>query len=297
MSSKKRKPPLAATRPNPKPKPPAEPSTASPHRRLTWLLLPALLLVTLLAYHPVWHGSLLWDDNAHITLSELRSAHGLWRIWFDLDATQQYYPAVHSAFWLLVRVWGDQTPGYHIVNIVLHALSGFLLYLILCRLSIPGAGLAAMIFALHPVYVESVAWISELKNTLSGVLYLGTALSYLNFDRDRQKRFYAAALALFMLALLSKSVTTTLPAALLVVFWWQRGTLSRRRDIAPLLPFFVLGAAGGFFTAWVERTVIGAEGAAFHFTIIERCLIAGRAIWFYLAKLFWPAHLIFIYPR
>ena len=82
-----------------------------------------------------------------------------------------------------------------------------------------------------------------------------------------------------------------------MVFWWQRGRLPWRRDVAPLLPWFALAAAGGFLTAWVERRYIGAHGAAFALSFVERCLLAGRVIWFYLGKLLWPANLIFIYPR
>jgi protein O-mannosyl-transferase len=262
-----------------------------------WLLLPALLLATLLAYYPAWQGGMLWDDDAHITRADLRPASGLWHIWFDLGATQQYYPLVHSAFWLQYRLWGGGTLGYHLISIILHALSAFLVALVLRRLAVPGALLAAVIFALHPVHVESVAWITELKNTLSGVLYLSSALAYLRFDERREKRFYSLATILFVLALLSKTVTATLPAALLVVFWWRRGRLHWRRDALPLAPWFALGAAAGLLTAWVERTLIGAEGAAFQFTLVERCLIAGRVVWFYLGKIFWPADLVFIYPR
>jgi len=145
--------------------------------------------------------------------------------------------------------------------------------------------------------VESVAWISELKNTLSGVLYLGAALAYLHFEESRQKRFYLSASVLFVLALLSKTVTATLPAALLVVFWWLRGRLSWRRDVLPLSPWFALGAAAGMFTAWVEQTMVGAQGAEFQLTAVERVLVAGRAVWFYLGKLVWPTNLTFIYPR
>ena len=260
-------------------------------------MLLGLLLATLAAYHPAWRGRMLWDDDRHITRSDLRPAEGLWRIWFDLGATQQYYPVTHSAFWLLHRLWGDAMLGYHLVNIILHALAAFLVAVILRRLGVPGAWLAAVIFALHPIQVESVACISELKNTLSGVLYLVAVLAYLHFDKTRQKRIYALALALFVLALLSKTVTATLPAALLVIFWWQRGHLSGRRDVAPLMPWFVIGAAGGLLTALVERTLIGAQGAEFQFTLIERGLIAGRVVCFYLGKLFWPANLTFIYPR
>ena len=273
----------------------ALPSKADRWRTL-WPL-PVLIVLTLAAYFPVWHGGPLWDDDAHLTQPALQSLDGLWRIWFDIGATQQYYPVVHSAFWLMHRLWGDATLGYHLVNILLHAGSAFLIGLILRRLAIPGAWLAACLFALHPVHVESVAWMTELKNTLSGALYLGAALLYLRFDTSRSSRLYGAAFALFVLALLSKSVTATLPAALLVVFWWQRGRLRWREDLRPLLPFFALGIAAGLLTAFLERTQIGAEGAEFEISLIERVLIAGRAFWFYLAKLVWPVNLTFIYPR
>ena len=269
----------------------------SSRSRSIWFLLPILLLATLSAYYPAWHGRILWDDDAHITPIGLRSADGLWRIWFDLGATQQYYPVVHSAFWLLHWLFGDNTLGYHLLNIVFHAVSAFLIAVILRRLAVPGAWLAAVIFALHPVHVESVAWISEMKNTLSGVFYLSAALAYLQFDKDRHNRFYALAIVLFVLALLSKSVTATLPAALLVVLWWRRGWLSGRHDVLPLMPFFALGVGGGGLTACVERTLVGAQGSEFQFTLIERGLIAGRVIWFYVSKLLWPANLVFIYPR
>jgi len=262
-----------------------------------WLFAAALVAAVFLAYQPAWHGGLLWDDQAHVTRPELQSWHGLARIWCDLKATQQYYPLLHSGFWLEHKLWGDATLGYHLVNLLLHVVAALMTAVILRRLEVPGAYLAAAIFALHPVHVESVAWITELKNALSAVFYLSVALVYLRFDRNRTTLLYLSALGLFALGLLSKTVTATLPAALLVVFWWQRGRLSWRHDVLPLLPFFALGAGAGVFTALVERRLIGAEGADFDFTIVERCLIAGRAIWFYLGKLFWPADLVFIYPR
>jgi protein O-mannosyl-transferase len=261
-----------------------------------WLAAIALAAVVFAAYQPAWEGGFVWDDDAHVR-PDLQSWNGLYRIWFDINATQQYYPLLHSAFWLEYRLWGRATLGYHLVNIALHIVVALLVAAILRRLKVPGAYLAAAIFSLHPVHVESVAWITELKNGLSGAFYLSAALVYLNFDQDRKRRWYFFALGLFALGLLSKTVTATLPAALLVVFWWQRGRLSWRRDVLPLLPFFVLGAVAGVCTAVVERKLGGAEGAEFDFTIVERCLIAGRAIWFYLGKLFWPADLIFIYPR
>src|SRR5580700_2519383 len=132
----------------------------------TWALL---FFGTLICYSPALHGGPLWDDDHHVTSPDLQSLHGLWRIWFDPGATQQYYPLLHSAFWIEHRIWGDSVLGYHLVNVVLHATAAFLLIEILRRLSLPGALLAGFLFALHPVCVEAVAWISEQKSTLSGV--------------------------------------------------------------------------------------------------------------------------------
>lgn len=264
-------------------------------RRNRWALL--LVAAIFAAYQPAWDGGPVFDDADHLTPPELGSLAGLGRIWTELGAVSQYYPVTHTAFWLQHKLWGDATLGYHLVNLLLHAAAALLLGRILMVLAVPGGWLAAAIFALHPVHVESVAWISELKNTLSGVCYLGAALAYLNFDATRRRRFYAVALGLFGMGLLAKAVIASLPAALLVVFWWKRGTLSWKRDVVPLLPFFAVGVVAGLFVAWVERRFIGAEGEAFAFTFVERSLIAGRAIWFYLGKLVWPADLIFIYPR
>ena len=262
-----------------------------------WFLGLLLVAAVVFAYQPVWHAGFIWDDDAHVTKPALRSLNGLARIWMQLGATQQYYPLAHSVFWVEHRLWGDSTAGYHLINILLHAFSALLLVKILRQLKIPGAWLAAAIFALHPVQVESVAWISELKNTLSGAFYLGSALAYLGFDRNRNGGNYALALGLFVLGLMSKTVIATLPGALLVIFWWQRGKISWKQDVLPLIPFFVTGIGAGLFTAWVERKYIGAEGSEFNFSIIERFLIAGRATWFYLGKLFWPVNLVFVYPR
>jgi tetratricopeptide (TPR) repeat protein len=260
-------------------------------------LFACIFCATLAAYWPALHGSLVWDDASHVTTVPLQSPHGLWRIWFDLGATQQYYPLLHSAFWTEHRIWGSAVLGYHLTNVILHAVSACLLVRIVRRLSLPGAWLAGLVFALHPVCVEAVAWISEQKSTLSGVFYLGAALVYLRFDQSRRHGQYFWALGLFVLALASKTVTATLPAALLVVFWWRRGRLDFRRDLRPLLPWFALGAAAGLFTAWVERTYIGATGADFALTWTERVLLAGRAICFYAGKVVWPVNLIFTYPH
>jgi tetratricopeptide (TPR) repeat protein len=256
-----------------------------------------LLCADLIIYGPALHGTLVWDDANHVTRPELQSLHGLWRIWFDLSATQQYYPVLHSAFWLEHQLWGEQVLGYHLINVVFHVLSACLVVSIVRKLALPGAWTAGWVFALHPIYVEGVAWISEQKSTLSAVFCLASLLLYLHFDQSRRRRSYVLALGLFVLALLSKSVTGTLPGALLVILWWKRGRLGWKRDVIPLIPWFVLAIPMGLLTAWVERTYVGAIGSEFDITLTQRVLLAGRLIWFYAGTLVWPFNLIFQYPR
>jgi tetratricopeptide (TPR) repeat protein len=260
-----------------------------------------LFLATLFSHWQAIGGGFIWDDDAHVTREWLRSLQGLWSIWFKLGATQQYYPLVHSAFWFEHAIWGDTAWCYHLTNIFLHTIGCFILVAVLRKLEIPGAWVAGFIFALHPVHVESVAWITEQKNTISAIFYLLAAYNYVQFDKERVWRKYGFATLFFFLALLSKTVTASLPAALLVIFWWKRGKLSLKDDVIPLLPWFVMGAAGGMFTAWVERVFIGAQGSdylsAVTLTSFTRFLLAGHVIWFYLGKLLWPANLIFIYEH
>lgn len=263
------------------------------------LVFAFILCATLVAYLPALGGSLLWDDSNNVTRPELQSLHGLWRIWtdFGLAATAQYYPLVHSAFWFEHVLWGDAVLGYHLTNVVLHSVAALLVILIVRRLKLPGAWLAGLIFALHPVCVESVAWITEQKNTLSGVFYLASALAYLYFDQTRHKSKYFLALGLFALALASKSATVPLPGVLLVLLWWLHGRLEWRRDVLPILPWVGLAVSSGLLTRYVETVYVGAQGTAFALSMPQRLLLAGRTPWFYAFKLLWPVNLAFYYPR
>jgi len=264
-----------------------------------------IVLITLLAYLPALHGGFVWDDDAHITGSQaLRTVHGLAAIWGKPGAVMQYYPLVHTSFWLEYHLWQSNPFGYHLVNVLLQAVNAVLLWLVLERLEIGGAWLAAAVFAIHPVHVESVAWISERKNVLCGAFYLSSLLAYLRFRppqvvqpvENRLGRWYWLALALFVGAMLSKTVACTLPVTILLVTWWKRGSIGRR-DIGFLAPFVGVGAALGLITVWVETYHTGARGAGWSFTLLDRVLIAGRALWFYATKLVWPENLTFVYPR
>ncbi len=271
----------------------------------------ALVLLVVLAYLPALRGGYIWDDDAYVTDNlSLRSVEGLRRIWLEPTSpivVAQYYPLTETAFWLEYQLWGAWPAGYHVVNVLLHATSATLLWRLLALLGVPAAWVVAALWAVHPVGVESVAWVTELKNVLSGLCFFAAALAYVRFDRaafaadsseDAPRRWgwYAVALGLFACALLAKSVTSMLPAALLLVVWWRRGTI-RARDVVPLLPFLAAGAASGTATAWMERHQVGATGSEWSFTLADRLLIGGRAVWFYAAKLVWPVNLAFNYER
>jgi len=257
----------------------------------------ALVCLVLISYIPVLSDGWVWDDDDHVTNNEtLRSIDGLGRIWCKPGATPQYYPLVFTTFWVEYQLWEDDAAPYHFTNVLLHALNTLLVWRILLRLQIRRAWFAAALFAVHPVHVESVAWITERKNVLSGLMYLTSLLAYLHFLTTRSRGWYLAAFAAFIAALLSKTVTCTLPAALMVIIWWRQGRISWR-DFLLLVPWFVVGLSFGLFTIWVEKNFIGAKGSDWSLSTVQRFSIAGTALWFYAGKLIWPWPLMFIYPR
>ena len=351
--------------------------TKTPSRRPAWRgrdWFRALLLVAaaLAAYQQALSGQFLWDDDSWTTNVSglLSNVSGLCTMWLQPAALQQYYPLTGTTFWLDYHLWGFWPVPYHVENVLLHALAAILFWRLLRRLEVPGAWLAGALFALHPVMVESVGWITERKNVLSLVLYLGALLAYSRFARDwrsaalaapdaktpgpkprreipesrgprveplnqrrgtansqqptsntqclpfaqsmnvwrwmldvgcsqgpRGGRAYAWALLLFLGALLAKATAFSFPAVVLLICWWKRGRLRWRTDVLPVLPFFALTLGLGLLTAWLERTHVGAQGQDWAFSLPERCLIAGRALWFYAGKMIWPVNLTFIYPR
>src|SRR6266496_645588 len=260
-----------------------------------------LAAVTIFAYRPAWHGGFLWDDDAYIINNELLTApHGWQRIWFSLDSPSQYFPFTYSTFRIEHALWGLNTTGYHWVNLLLHIANALLVWLVLARLKVPGAWLAGAIFALHPVQVESVAWITERKNVLMGFFFLLTLLAWIAFTDEQTRRrwfFYCLALIFYALALSAKATACTLPAALFLILWLQKKPITMRRLIQ-IVPFVVLGMCMGLLAVWWEHYHQGTNRDVFTFLgPIERILVASRAVWFYLSKVFWPSNLTFIYPK
>jgi tetratricopeptide (TPR) repeat protein len=277
------------------------------------LLLGVLLAVlTCAAFGSAFRAGFVWDDDQHIVSNaNLRDGEGLWRIWFDPGSSPQYYPLAHSSWWMEYHLWGLDPRGYHAVNVALQVINVLLLWRLLARLGAPGAWFGALLFGIHPLQVETVAWLMERKNLLSCSFYLLSFLALLPLlerragekdselaGRGKVEARYGLGLALFLCALLSKSVAATLPAAFLLVAWWKNPALLRRwRLWARMLPFFAAGIISGLYTAYLERAHVGAAGAEFQFSPMDRVYIAGRALWAYLDKLVWPHPLMLFYPR
>jgi tetratricopeptide (TPR) repeat protein len=266
--------------------------------RRHWFLALVLVVVTFAAYQPTWHAGFIWDDDDHLTANPAMTApHGLRMIWSSL-AVSRYYPLTLTCFWAQHRLWGLNPLPYHLVNVALHATNSVLVFLLLRRLRVRAAWFAAMLWALHPVNVESVAWITELKNTQSGFFLFLAVLCFLRFETGvARRRWYGLALVCGLAALLSKPSTVVLPLVLLLCVWWERGSW-RRADILQIAPFFLFALGMSALTVVEQRGPIQRVGTAeWNLGMAERFVIAGKAIWFYASKTLWPARLTFVYPR
>ncbi len=282
----------------------------------TILGMAGLLLLTLAVYYPLRWGVFLWDDAAWLTNNPLiHHWRGFEIFWLSTKAMGevQYYPMTLSVLSIEYHLWGLQTLPYHLVNVLFQAANAVLLWLILRRLELSSAWLVAALFAIHPIQVETVGWVAEIKNLLSGFFYFLALLSFLKFigvgpkaaalssSANTEKLYqnhqlYVISTILFLLGLLSKTAVCTLPVAILVILWWK----DRWRDkeiVLRLIPWFIIAFIIGMVTVHVEHTSVGTHGADWRFTIGQRILIAGHAFWFYIIKLLWPHPLLMIYPR
>ena len=257
----------------------------------------AITVAAFLAYWPALTGQFVWDDDILLANNALvKASDGLYRMWFTTEAVD-YWPMTGTTFWLEWRLWGMNPFGYHVTNLLLHLANAGLLWAALRRLSIPGAAIAACFFALHPVNVESVAWVVQRKNVLSQFFFLLSALWFLVHDEDssgRVGRWYWLSLGAFVLAMLSKGSVAVLPAALLLVAWWRRGHLTVQDGVLTL-PFFAIAAGLTFLNVSLQTRNV-AEVIR-DVTLVERVLGAAAVVWFYLYKAVLPIGLVFVYPQ
>jgi len=272
-----------------------------------WALL--LIAFVFIAYAQVFRADFIWDDESHLTRNLcVIGPLGLKEIWTTAQAV--YYPLVLTTFWTLHKFVGLNPFPYHLLNVVLHAVSAVLFWRVLRLVRVRGSWLGAALWALHPVMVQSVAWITELKNTQSCVFYLLSIFFFWKWEdhgdtvlrspqrRTGDRRFLVFALSLlfFILAALSKPSVVMLPFVLALCIWWMRGKIGWR-DMLALTPFALISAVASVWTIWEQKFHARAIGPDWAQAFPERLIIAGKAIWFYVAKLVWPHPLIFIYPR
>jgi Flp pilus assembly protein TadD len=267
-----------------------------------------LVAVTLLAYSPALRGGFIWDDPATVSANELvKAPDGLGRLWFS-TAPADYWPVTYTSFWLEWRRWGDAPFGYHLTNLVLQMAAAFLWWAVLRELGVPGAWLAALLFAVHPVNVETVAWITQRKTILaliffllSGWGFLKTGLADVSALENARGRWtapgragwYWFSLAAFVLAMLSKGSAAMLPVVLLGLMWWKRRLVWD--DALRLAPFFVI--AGVLVVANIWFQTHGDPETYRQVNALQRVLGAGAVIWFYLGRAVLPVHLLFLYPQ
>ncbi len=267
----------------------------SPDARNNILGAVLLLLLVLAAYGPALHAGFIWDDDMFITDNEtLQSADGLRVIWTEPAKNPHFYPLLMTLFRVMYQLWGANPAGYHLVTVLFHAGAALLFWRLLLAVGARGAFLAAMVFALHPVHVQSVAWATELKNTMSGVFYLAALLAWAREDRLGRARAYGLCALSFAAALLSKTTTISLPLALLLLELWRHGRI-RRATIGLVLGLVALALVPALVTLGLERSR-NVSDVATQFLFPEKLIVVGLSVWFYLGKLLWPHPLIMVYP-
>ncbi|MCX7766614.1 MAG: glycosyltransferase family 39 protein, partial [Candidatus Sumerlaeia bacterium] len=258
-----------------------------------------LLLVVFIfsAYLPVHRAGYIWDDYEAVVANPLiQSTDGLLKLWFkpkEHPNEEHYWPLTYTTFWIERRLWGESPLASHLINVALHTINALILWQILKLLKIPGAWFAAAIFALHPVRVESVAWIIERKDLLSALFYFISFFTYWRWLEKSHPKWLILSIFSFVLGLLSKSIVVTLPVAMALCLWWKNSRLTVRH-LTSLIPYFILGI---LFSVGDLILVRQKSEYFFNLSVVERLVIAGRALWHYLWKWFVPLNLSAVYPQ
>ena len=276
-------------------------STASRSRREIVWQAAALLAATLLAYLPVLDAGFIWNDDDLTAILALVQRQGLSAIWFSSEAFN-YWPMTWTSYWIEHQVFGTNPAtglphptSYHVINVLLHATASLLLWRVLVQLGVPGAWLAASVFAVHPVNVESVAWITQRKNVLAMVFYLVAMWQFLDFEQTSRRSRYLAAVVAFLLGMLSKGAIVAMPMLLLVLAWWRRGQVTRT-DVVRTLPFWVVSIVMSGVEIWFQQVRAIGDETIRQADLAERVMASGPIAWFYLQKSLVPLDLAFVYP-
>jgi tetratricopeptide (TPR) repeat protein len=274
-------------------------------RDLSKPLFACLLLaaMTLIVFWPVTRCDFInYDDpdyftsNPHV-LTGLALGNVLWA--FTTGHASNWHPLTWLSLMLDAELFGKNPFGPHLVNLLFHAANTALLFLLLRKLTVATwrSAFVAALFALHPLHVESVAWIAERKDVLSTLFALLALWSYARYATDGCRRSFAFALIFFALGLMAKPMLVTLPFVLLLLDWWPLQRISNlRRLFLEKIPFFLLSSVSSVITFIVQQKG-GAVAALMKFSMVERIENAFVSYTRYLGKTFWPEALANPYPH
>jgi len=262
------------------------------------LLLKALLIIVagFWVFAPALHGDWLWDDGLLIRQNALvHDPAGLWKIWFEPGKLIDYLPITVSVEWLEWHLWDGDTLGYHLTNVILHILGALLVWRLFSKFDLRLAWLGGILFAIHPAVVESVAWISELKNTLSLPPFLLAMCAWIDYDRLGKRKDYFRALGLFLVAMLCKASMVMFPMVILLYAWWRRNRIGWN-DLKACAPFLAVSLVLGLITLGFLHPPLGEKSIQLG-GLTSRLACAGQAMAFYFTKCVLPIGLLPIYPK
>lgn len=255
-----------------------------------------IIIISIMVYGFFLNNGFIWDDDLYVYNNPfVKSMDGLKTIWFSRE-TSQYYPLTYTSFWIEHKFWVLNPFGYHVVNLILHICNSLMIFLILRNLYKRAAFPVALIFAVHPIQVETVAWISERKNLLGFIFFLAALLVYLKFDGTKKTRYYLMAIGFFVCALLSKSVSVCFVCVPILYKWYKDGKVTWR-EVKISIPFVIIGLTAAINTIYIEANLAGAKGDAWDLTILEKFVLSGRILLFYIYKLCVPFEFMSFYPR
>jgi tetratricopeptide (TPR) repeat protein len=252
-------------------------------------------------YAPAFHGDFIWDDQWYVTINPLTSdPHGLWKFWFSPGTWVEYYPIQETVLWLQYHFWGENTLGYHLTNVFLHIINALLVWWLFAKMRLRFAWVGGLIFAVHPVQVESVAYISELKNVLSlpcGLLAMG---AWIDYEESQSRHDYNKALGLYIVAMLCKISLAPFAAIILLYAWWKRGRITWG-DVKACLPFLLIAMVLGYLTIWsgiVYNESMHAQIGGTPLTgLMSRIDAAGLNAAVYFSRCFAPVEIMMVYPQ
>ena len=255
-----------------------------------------IVVLCLTTYASSVRNDFIWDDDSYVYANPyIQKTEGLSAIWLT-HRLPQYYPITFTTFWIEHQLWGDHPLGYHISNLIFHILNAILIFWVVEKLCATLAFPVALLFAVHPIQVETVAWVTERKNLLALFFFLLAMLSYFRFDATRKTAYYFQTLGLFVCALLSKSIAVCFVFIPVLYGWWRNGKVTWR-EIRLSLPLVTIGALSAINTIYLELYRVGARGDAWDLTLFERIVLAGRVLLFYLYKVCVPLTFSFFYSR